>query len=448
MQQQLGAAFPDFEAALAQPAPVSIRLNPRKPSAAFEAVAKTPVAWAADGFYLPERPNFTLDPLLHAGAYYVQEASSMFLAYAFRYLQENILPKTPLTVVDLCAAPGGKSTLLLSLLGEEDLLIANEVIKTRANILAENICKWGRANALVTQSDPKDLGQIRHLADVLIVDAPCSGEGMFRKDPNAISEWSAANVQLCSQRQQRILADVWEALKPGGVLIYSTCTFNEAENEDNVLWTVNELGAQCLSLPVPAEWAIAHTTKHGVSGYKFLPHRTQGEGLFMAILQKQDEQSASRTPKISKSLKPIATKDAAGVDTWLNHSARFALLKPQPNMICALPERYVNTLNLVQQYARVIQTGVEVAELTPKGAVPQHGLAMCIDTVRGIFPETDCDTATALAYLHRETPYFEAMPQGWNMLTFGGLPLGFVKRIGQRINNYYPAHWRIRMDIE
>jgi 16S rRNA C967 or C1407 C5-methylase (RsmB/RsmF family) len=242
MQGQLGQAYTRFEQALQEPAPVSIRLNRRKlPITPL----LNPVPWTDSGHYLPERPLFTLDPRLHAGAYYVQEASSMFLEQALR---QTVELSQPLQVLDLCGAPGGKSTHIASLLTEDSLLVANEVIRSRASILAENVTKWGSGNVLVTSNDPRDFGRLPAFFDVMVVDAPCSGEGMFRKDVQAIQEWSEENVKLCAQRQQRILLDVWEALKPGGTFIYSTCTWNEAENECNMAWLAEQENAQSLSL--------------------------------------------------------------------------------------------------------------------------------------------------------------------------------------------------------
>ncbi|MES1226926.1 MAG: RsmB/NOP family class I SAM-dependent RNA methyltransferase, partial [Bacteroidota bacterium] len=199
----------------------SVRVNPNR---TFNVEYSTlnvqgKVPWSSNGYYLSERPSFTTDPLFHAGAYYVQEASSMFLEEAVK--QTCDLSK-PLKVLDLCAAPGGKSTLLQSIISNESLLISNEVIKSRVNILSENITKWGAANVVVTNNDPKDFQRLPEYFDLIVIDAPCSGSGLFRKDPEAITEWSSDNVMLCSQRQQRILADILPCLKPGGILIYST----------------------------------------------------------------------------------------------------------------------------------------------------------------------------------------------------------------------------------
>ena len=252
---------------------VSIRLNPRKLSA--EAVLAhnpdlEPVPWCPDAFYLKERPAFTFDPLLHAGAYYVQEASSMYVA---KVLQEFMPTGKPLLALDLCAAPGGKSTLLQSLLPEGSLLISNEPIAKRAQVLAENMQKWmmgqpeSAPQSIVTQNYPADFGALTGQVDILLTDVPCSGEGMFRKEEDARKDWSLENVMMCQQRQRDILNDIWHVLKPGGLLIYSTCTFNRFEDEDNTRIICDGMGGFCVF------------ERH------FLPGRDRGEGFYLAAIK-------------------------------------------------------------------------------------------------------------------------------------------------------------------
>ena len=252
---------------------VSIRLNPRKLSA-DEVLACNPdlepVPWCPDAFYLKERPAFTFDPLLHAGAYYVQEAASM---YVTSLLLPRVGENEPLLALDLCAAPGGKSTLLQSLLPEGSLLISNEPIAKRAQILSENMQKWmmgqpeSAPRCIVTQNYPAEFGALTGQVDVLLTDVPCSGEGMFRKDEGARKDWSLENVRMCQQRQRSILQDIWHVLKPGGLLIYSTCTFNRYEDEDNARWICDEMGG------------ILLFERH------FLPGRDRGEGFYVAAIQ-------------------------------------------------------------------------------------------------------------------------------------------------------------------
>ena len=277
LRESLGTLRADrILAALAGEPEVSVRVNPFKISleglrAHFGTLAGEAVPWAPEeGFYLTGRPSFTLDPLFHAGAYYVQEASSMYAGFLFEQALVRMDRRTGLRVLDLCAAPGGKTTQLLSHLDETSLLVANEVVPARATVLAENVARWGCSNVAVTNSDPSAFTSLRAYFDVVVVDAPCSGEGMFRKDERAVAEWSPDNVRLCAARQRRILGDVWPALAPGGFLLYSTCTFNRSEDEDNVAWICSELGAACLEM------------RH------FYPGEDRGEGFFAALIQKED----------------------------------------------------------------------------------------------------------------------------------------------------------------
>lgn len=272
---------------------VSVRLNPRKLSAEDLLASNPdlePVPWCPDAFYLKERPAFTFDPLLHAGAYYVQEASSMFVAEVLR----RFMPfENPLVALDLCAAPGGKSTLLQSLLPDGSLLISNEPIAKRSQVLAENMQKWmtglpeAAPQSIVTQNFPAEFGALTNGVDVLLTDVPCSGEGMFRKDEGAIREWSLENVTLCKQRQQNILQDIWHTLKSGGLLIYSTCTFNRLEDEDNVRYFCDEMGGFCLF------------------GRHFLPGRDRGEGFYLAVIKKDGNEAFSAENDIQKTAEKV-----------------------------------------------------------------------------------------------------------------------------------------------
>ena len=253
---------------------VSVRVNPFKMSLEglrthFGALSGDPVPWAPEeGFYLTGRPSFTLDPFFHAGAYYVQEASSMFVGLLFDRSLEELGRRSGLHVLDLCAAPGGKTTQLLSRLDGSSLLVANEVVPSRATVLSDNVARWGCSNAAVTSSDPSAIGRLKHFFDVAVVDAPCSGEGMFRKDARAAAEWSPDTVRLCAARQRRIVSDMWPSLRPEGFLIYSTCTFNRSENEENVAWICESLGADLCEM------------RH------FYPGEDRGEGFFAARLRK------------------------------------------------------------------------------------------------------------------------------------------------------------------
>ena len=281
-RQLLGETqYPLFEEALQTEVPVSIRPNTAKYSMEVDG---EPIPWTSSGWYLKNRPTFTFDPLFHAGCYYVQEASSMFVE---KVLREYV--KEPVVMLDLCAAPGGKSTLCRSVLPGGSLLVANEVMRNRSQILAENLIKWGHPEVVVTNNDPSDFTALTHLFDVILTDVPCSGEGMFRKDQVAVDEWSLENVDVCWKRQRRILSDIWPSLKPGGLLVYSTCTFNREEDEDNVAWIARELGAEILPVPTDESWSITgNLTGMDFPVYRFLPHRTRGEGFFLAVLRKHE----------------------------------------------------------------------------------------------------------------------------------------------------------------
>lgn len=287
-------------------APVSVRLNPRLAEGCQPTVADSdaPVPWCQEGYYLQARPPFTFDPLLHAGGYYVQEAASMFVTHILRHFMGH-----PLAVLDLCAAPGGKSTAMRSVLPADCMLISNEPMGTRAQILLENITKWGAPNCLVTNNYPGDFRKAKLKFDIILCDVPCSGEGMFRKDPNAITEWSTQHVEKCWQLQREIVADAWECLNPGGLLIYSTCTFNTKENEENIQWILDHYDAEVLAVPVDPAWQITGSLLEGFDKpvYRFIPGITRGEGLFACALRKAG--TATSKPLNSRKL-PLKVLEA------------------------------------------------------------------------------------------------------------------------------------------
>ena len=296
--------FNRFMEAFNEDAPVSIRLNPSKVS---HAVGEK-VPWCKEGFYLSGRPQFTFDPLFHAGCYYVQEAASMFVTHVFRtFLSPLTSHHSPLNTLDLCAAPGGKSTAVRTVLPEGSTLVSNEPIPTRAQILLENITKWGWPDCIVTNNYPRDFRKAKARFDIILCDVPCSGEGMFRKDPATISEWSLQNVEKCWRLQREIVADAWECLNPGGILIYSTCTYNIKENEENVRWILDTYEAEALDIPVDPSWNITGSLLPGFDTpvYRFIPGITRSEGLFMCVLRKKGVFSGSARKNIP--LKTLST---------------------------------------------------------------------------------------------------------------------------------------------
>ena len=367
----------------------------------------------------------------------------------------------PVTMLDLCAAPGGKSTHLLSLLPEGSLLVANEVMRNRSQVLAENITKWGCPSVVVTNNDPADFAPLQHCFDVMLTDVPCSGEGMFRKDPVAVSEWSPENVELCWQRQRRILADVWNSLKPGGLLIYSTCTYNTQENEENVAWICSELGADVLPLDVPEAWGVTgNLCGTDFPVYRFMPHRTQGEGFFMAVLRKHGEadetcchlpdalrMAAVKGAKGKKGKQPanVFPKEAlAQAQQWVQAADCFDWQTTATD-VCLFPKAYASLLAACRQHLRVLLAGVEVGSLKGRDLVPQHALAMSNVLQTSAFACEELNYEQAIAYLRKEAVVLSAdAPRGFVLVTYRHIPLGFVKNIGNRANNLYPQEWRIR----
>ena len=297
--------FNSYLEAFEEEAPVSIRLNPRTQRGQSPCVlAASDVPWCEEGYYLEGRPQFTFDPLFHAGCYYVQEAASMFITHVLRELS-NL---SPLNALDMCAAPGGKSTAMLSVLPEGSTLVSNEPIPTRAQILLENITKWGAKNCIVTNNYPRDFKKAKTKFDLILCDVPCSGEGMFRKDPATISEWSVQNVEKCWRLQREIVADAWECLNPGGILIYSTCTFNTKENEENVRWMMEEYDAEPIDIPIDPSWHITGSLLDGFDApvYRFIPGITRSEGLFVCVLKKRGEDTKGSGTSVSlKGLKVL-----------------------------------------------------------------------------------------------------------------------------------------------
>ncbi len=423
---------------LEQPSPVSIRINPSK--WLLRPAASTPVPWCDTGYYLPYRPVYTLDPLFHSGCYYPQEASGMFLQQAFRQATED---RKGLRILDLCGAPGGKSTLLSELAGDHSLLIANEVIRARAAILSETITRWGAVNTLVTQNDPSVFARLPGYFDVIVADAPCSGEGMFR-NPVAVKEWSYENTLLCSERQKRIIMDVWPALRENGILIYSTCTFNPGENEENIRWLADNHSTECIKLDTEGYEGIKEIDYNGIYGYGFHPGKIKGEGFFISVMRKTDkEKSTDRFARLRSEFRP-GKKDIETTERWTSFKAGNMLRKGDE--LYALPCN-ADEYTLLFSNLKIIRPGTKVSVVRKNDYIPAHELALSQALKEDVFPFAEADHSTALAYLGRET-VTAAMPgPRWNLLTYKGINLGFVKNLGNRLNNYYPVEWRIRMNI-
>jgi 16S rRNA C967 or C1407 C5-methylase (RsmB/RsmF family)/NOL1/NOP2/fmu family ribosome biogenesis protein len=445
MQALLGAEYAAFEAALQTPPPVSIRLNPGKPvaDASLLPPAGGVVPWHAGGRYLGERPVFTLDPLFHAGAYYVQEASSMFLAEALRQTCDL---SVPLRALDLCAAPGGKSTLLVDLLAPGSLLVANEVIRTRVAPLRENLEKWGAPHTAVVSAESEEFAALPGFFDVIVTDAPCSGEGLFRKDPAAVDEWSPAGVELCAGRQRRILAAAVEALAPGGVLAYSTCTYNHRENEENAAWLAREFGLAQQTLDLPNEWQISEPS---AGNYHFFPHRTRGEGFFIAVFRKHDTgpRAVLHPPAAFRSLRPLPRAQTPDAARWLAADADVRFFQTPAGDVLALPAALEGDYLVLDKALKNKWFGLPVGEFKGRDLVPAHALALS-RWARPTLPAVELARDAALLYLKKENFELPAdTPTGWCLARYGGLNLGWLKVLPNRFNNYLPAERRIRMQL-
>lgn len=434
-----------FEAVHGSAAQVtSIRYNKAKSNSPFF-ILHSPleqVAWCTEGYYLPERPYFTHDPLLHAGVYYVQEASSMFLSFVMQHIKDHL--PADMRVLDLCAAPGGKSTLLLNEIGEDGLLVSNEVIKSRASILEENITKWGLPNVVVTNNDPKHFTSLTGFFDVMVIDAPCSGSGLFRRDPDAIKEWSLQNVELCSQRQQRIMADAWDCLKQDGFLIYSTCSYSKEEDEAILDWLCGEFAVDSIQLTVNSEWGIVETIseKHGAYGYRFYPDKLKGEGLFMACLRKKDG-DASNHQKVKKpSLHRTSKAENEVLRSWISNEDDKLVTLHHNERIFAFPRQHEEALHVLSANLFIRKAGVELGEAGNKEFIPHHALALSTIIHPGL-PSIELNLEQAIQYLKKEELKVETDKKGWCLVRYGNACIGWIKILPNRINNYYPKEWRV-----
>ena len=446
MQALLGDEYPAFITAMQEPPPVSIRRNPGKiPDTSTWSFHGTlaPAPWHPDALFLEQRPVFTLDPLFHAGAYYVQEASSMFLHEALR---QTVDFSKNLRILDLCAAPGGKSTLLASLLNEQSLLVSNEVIRQRVGVLRENMEKWGYPNIAVTSAEAGEFAALDGWFDVIVADAPCSGEGLFRKDPGAVQEWSPANVELCAGRQRRILADVLPALAPGGVLAYSTCTYNRQEDDENVEWLQKTFNLELVTLDVPPDWHIVRTPG---GGYQFYPHRLRGEGFFIALFHKKDGSPGKNVPPARfKNIQPLSKKQAPALAGWLNPAFEASFFETPNGDVLALPAALEPEYRLLDGVLKNKWFGVNTGSFKGQDFIPSHALALSCQ-VSPTLPGIDFSREQALRFLKKEVFDLPAgAPQkGWALARFGYLNLGWLKIVPNRWNNYLPQERRIRMEL-
>ncbi len=416
----------------------SVRINPAKTTELDILINSYQVPWCEAGRYLSERPSFTLDPAFHGGAYYVQEASSMFLDHILKQLYKD--DNQPEHVLDLCAAPGGKSTLLAAAL-PDSFIVSNEVIKTRVSMLAENISKWGSSNVIVTNNDPKDFNRLPGYFDLIAIDAPCSGSGLFRKAFEAITEWSEANVELCSMRQQRILGDSIVSLRENGYLVYSTCSYSKQENEDVCDWIIDKFHLDPVNIGIDSSWGITETLsdKHSVPGFRCYPDKVKGDGFFIACFQQTNPVDQfypyhQNAPSISKQEKDI-------IDPYIQSPGNYDFYKLH-DLIIAFPKKWQEELMAVTKSLNVRKSGVATGTIKGKDLIPHHELALS-NIISNNNPSVNLDKKQALKYLKRQDLHLETDLKGWALTTYENIRLGWMKVLPNRVNNYYPANWRI-----
>ncbi|MDE6300302.1 MAG: RNA methyltransferase RsmF [Muribaculaceae bacterium] len=443
MLDGLGPEYSALADTLTDSAPeVAVRLNRAKLdrhglSSLPVTEGAAPVAWCADGFVLKARPAFTLDPALHQGLYYVQDASSMAVGAAVRLAAAIIGEKNrPLRFLDACAAPGGKTTAAIAALPPETFVVANEFDPRRAAVLSENLSKWGRS-AIVTTGNAAEPWRLPGFFDIIAADVPCSGEGMMRKEPQAVAQWSPGLVESCASLQAEIVASLWDALTPGGVMIYSTCTFNPVENEEIVARLIDFCDAEPLRIPeLETDGVLGAHPGYMFPVYHFLPGLVPGEGQFVAMVRKPLITSGGETRL------PRVQQQTVRVPEYLDGD--YVYSQDKDGRITALPAAHRALAAAVAATRRVRQAGIEIGTMKGRDIIPAQPLASAIDLRHNAFPTAAVDLDTALAYLRRQSVTLpEATPRGHTVLTYGGAPLGFVKNLGNRTNNLYPAPWRI-----
>ena len=446
MRQELGEAEATAlcEALATEPS-TAIRLNtPKMSCPPFEAEV---VPWSADGYTLPERPAFTLDPAFHAGAYYVQEASSQFAGYILSQAVGGRAQCEGLRVLDVCAAPGGKSTHYASLVGEHGLVVANEINRSRAAVLADNARKWGLGNMVVTCNDSAHLGDYEEWFDVVAIDAPCSGEGMFRKSEEACEQWSEANVKMCADRQWEIVENVFDTLRPGGVLIYSTCTFNRDEDEALVQRICDEWGEAiepAQEVDVADEWGAVVGRVGAFQTFRFFPHRVKGEGMFMAVARKAGvPTSRRRMPKARREvIAAVEKRSEQELSRWVKEPKRMRFFSAGDTIYACWAEHY-DEIKALSSRLVVIYSGVALGQIFKGKLKPDGALAFYVGLNRDAVATAELSLDEALQFLRKQDMSAEPFVEGVNMVLYKGLPLGFVKRVGGRVNNMYPASLRI-----
>lgn len=444
MKSQLGEGEAEaLCAALLTEPSTSLRLNPAKLSAVEWPAER--IEWCGDGFRLLDRPSFTLDTHFHAGAYYVQEASSQFAGYILAGAAGGAARCEGMRVLDMCAAPGGKSTHYATLVGASGLVVANEINRSRAAVLADNARKWGLGNMVVSCNDSLRVSQLDGWFDAVAVDAPCSGEGMFRKSEDAVEQWSDANVAMCAARQWEILENAFRALRPGGILIYSTCTFNQEEDEMVVRRLVEEYGEELCEAPeifVDDAWGVVTGRESVFRTFRFFPHKVTGEGMFMAVAIKRGE-DMRRRPKVRRGpVVKIGGKDAEELARWVQQPAEMSFFQAG-EMLYGCRKEHFEDIEMLSGALSVIYSGVAMGQIFKNRLKPDAALALYVGLNRQEVACCEVDEDTALQFLRKQDIPASLFAEGVNLVVCKGLPLGFVKRIGCRVNNMYPNALRI-----
>jgi 16S rRNA C967 or C1407 C5-methylase (RsmB/RsmF family)/NOL1/NOP2/fmu family ribosome biogenesis protein len=450
-----GFSKDDFVEAHQQSAVVSVRANGvklRYASTSPEAVLLSSetgifsnqnlfgkIPWCNDAYYLKERPLFTLDPHIHAGAYYVQEASSMFIHHALNQVFQD---QCGLKALDLCASPGGKTTLLASL-PQFRLVLANEIIQSRVPALYENVVKWGGAHVFISNNDPRDLEKLGEMFDLVLVDAPCSGSGLFRKDEDAANSWTPDLVNFCSLRQRRIISDSLRLLSDNGIMVYSTCSFSTEENESNLDFMLSEFDLESVQIEIKQEWGIVESSskEKNAYGYRFYPDKLKGEGFFCTILRKKSGGILSvPEPKFPKG-KSFGQIHAA--KKWVSPEIDLGYFSREKDVF-AFEMINLTELTLFQEHLNLRKSGVRIGTMMRDDIIPEHELAMSTLYSKDLI-QVNVNVEQAISYLRKEDMHLDIDVKGWVLITFQNIPLGWIKSLPGRINNYYPMNWRISM---
>lgn len=444
-------AFSRLARALEEPPAVAVRLNPAKATRADvdRAISRgaEPVEWCDRGFYLPRRPDFTLDPRLHQGVYYVQDASSMFVQHALRHLLNNY--NGPVRYLDACAAPGGKTTAALAALPPGSAVVANEFAAPRCNVLRENLTKWGYANVAVCQGDTRRFAAHPGCFDIVSADVPCSGEGMMRKDATAIEQWTPGLVDQCVRLQREILDNLWTTLRPGGYLIYSTCTFNRRENEEQLHYLRDKFGARSIAIPGSESWGLIPAIDSDMEAWRFIPGAVRGEGQFVGVVRKPDSAEPQQRPSKRCDKRPKVAGSRRVPDNvmqWVSEPQAFDWhLTPEGEVVASL--RYDEWPDFA------FRPEMTVATIKGRDAIPAHATALSVGAGgeqnagmirKDAFPAVALSLDEALQYLRANAIVLpESAPKGVVLLQFEGRPLGYAKNLGNRANNLYPRQWRI-----